>query len=114
MLIVRHCWGRLHDKARRLFYKHGLDKTADHNAVMIMLVTTSRELLIYGDRGINERVADGYWDSIRDQMVARFKAGQAGQGLCDAVQQVGQALAEHFPKGAGDINELPDGVAHDE
>jgi uncharacterized membrane protein len=114
LLIVRHCWGDLHRKAGRLFRRHGLDKTEQRNAVMVMLVTTNRQLLIYGDRGIHEQVGEGFWDSIRDQMVRRFKAGEVGEGLCDAIHQIGQRLAEFFPRREGDVNEIPDGVAHDE
>lgn len=114
VLIVRHCWGRLEDKAARLFHKHGLDRTAGRNAVMIMVVTTNRQLLIHGDEGIHEKVGEGFWDAIRDRLVDGFKAGRVGGALCDAVGELGRAMAEHFPVAEGDVNEIADGVAHDE
>lgn len=114
LLIVRHCWGDIHRKAASLFHKHGLDKTALRNAVMIMLVTTNREFLIYGDQGIHERVGEGYWVVVRDELIKGFKAGRVGSALCEAIRDIGRKLVEHFPASENDVNEIPDGVAHDE
>ncbi len=114
LLIVRHCIDDLRRKAARLFRKHGLDKTAQRNAVMIMIVTTNRELLIYGDQGIHQHVQDDYWNSVRDQIIEGFKAGQHGHALQQAIIAIGNTLAEHFPIQPGDINEIPDEVAYDE
>ena len=114
LLIVRHCWSDIYQKAGRLFRKHGLDKTAGRNAVMVMLVTTNRQFIIYGDRGIHERVGEGYWRHVRDDMARGLKTGRVREALCGAISEIGRTLAEHFPAREGDVNELPDGVAHDE
>lgn len=114
VLIVRHCWGDIHQKASRLFRKHGLDKTAGRNAVMLMLVTTNRQFLIYGDRGIHERVGEGYWEAIRDELARGLKSGRVGEALCGTIKAIGGKLAEHFPVRGHNPNELEDGVAHDE
>ena len=34
--------------------------------------------------------------------------GRTGDGMAEAVTQIGAVLAEHFPRSAGDTNELPD------
>ncbi len=114
LLIVRHCFDDIRRKASRLFRKHGLDKTVQRNAVMIMIVTTNRELLIYGDQGIHQYVQDDYWTSIRDQIVEGFKAGLHGHTLQQAIIAIGNTLAEHFPIQPGDVNEIPNEVAYDE
>ena len=58
VVVARHCWTDLRDKAKSLFQQHELHKTADRNAVMVLLVLANREFLVYGDRGIHEKVGE--------------------------------------------------------
>ncbi|MFA7237841.1 MAG: TPM domain-containing protein [Phycisphaeraceae bacterium] len=113
LLIVRHCWGKLHEKARRLFYKHGLDRTAERNAVMILLVTSNREFLIFGDQGIHQHVGPNFWLDVRDAMANEFRAGRVIEGLETGIGRIGEKLAAHFPAKANNPNELSDEVAND-
>jgi len=113
-MLVRHCWGDLRDKAERLFHKHKLDRTAQHNCVLVLLVIANHEFVIYGDSGIHSRVGEGFWVDVRDAMGACFRDDRFGDGLCEGVRLIGQKLSEHFPIQADDRNEIPDGVAHDE
>lgn len=113
LLIVRHCWGKLHEKARRLFYKHGLDRTAERNAVMILLVTSNREFLIFGDQGIHQHVGLNFWLDVRDAMANEFRAGRVIEGLETGIGRIGEKLAAYFPAKANHPNELRDEVAYD-
>jgi putative membrane protein len=36
------------------------------------------------------------------------REGRAADGICAAIERVGGVLAEHFPRSAGDTNEIPD------
>lgn len=114
LVIVRHCLGDLERKAARVFRKFGLHETAERNGVLILLVTTNREFLIHGDEGIHERVGQGFWDDIRDRMGRRFREGDFGDGLCEAIRTIGDRLAEQFPRRADDRNELPDEVGYED
>jgi uncharacterized membrane protein len=110
VVIVRQCWTDLRKKARKIFKKHGLDKTAGRNCVLIALVTTNRELLIYGDRGIHEKVGQHFWDEARNAMIAKFKEDEFGEGLSAGIHLVGQKLAPLFPYQEGDVDEISNEV----
>lgn len=112
--IVRHCWDRIHIKAARIFRKLGLHKTAQRNCVLILLVTTNREFLIYGDQGIHERVGQGFWDDVRNAMENKFREDRFGEGLVEGIRRIGDKLAAHFPRGREDRNEISDEVAHED
>jgi uncharacterized membrane protein len=98
VILVRHCWFGLQRKARKLFLRHALDNTSRRNCVMIMLVTSNRQFLVYGDRGIHEHVGGEFWRSIRNVMAGHFRSGRFAQGLCAGVREIGQRLAAHFPR----------------
>jgi uncharacterized membrane protein len=110
VVLVRHCWTNIHAKAAQVFKKHGLDKTELRNCAMIMVVLANREFLIYGDEGIHEKVGQDFWDDVRDAMLAKFKQGEFGEGLCVGVQRIGEKLAQHFPFQADDKDEISDDI----
>ena len=114
LVIVRHCWGDLREKALRTFRKLGLDRTRRHNAVLIMIVSANRQLAIYGDRGINRHAGEDFWFDVRDEMLEAFRARQVGEGLCRGIERIGEKLAAFFPRDEADINEIRDDVAFDE
>ena len=58
VIVLHYCWTDIRNKAQALFAKHKLRETKDRNAVMILLVLANREFLVYGDKGIHERVDD--------------------------------------------------------
>jgi uncharacterized membrane protein len=114
LIVCRYNWTNIRDKARRLFHKHGLHKTEQRNAVLILIVTTNREFLVFGDSGITKKVGVDFWVSARDAMQNHFRADRVGEGMQQGIEIIAKSLSEHFPRLAGDKNELPDEVTHDE
>lgn len=114
LAIVRHCWTSIWAKAAGVFRKLGLHKTAERNCVLILLVTTNREFLIYGDKGIHEKVGQPFWDDVRNVMAGRFAEGRFSVGLEEGIGRIGAKLARHFPHPKDDRNEIPDNVAYAE
>ncbi len=114
VVVVRHCWGKIEDKARRVFRKEGLHRTTDRNCVLILLVTANREFMIYGDSGIHDQAGQGFWDEIRDQMAARFRRDAFGEGLREGIELIGRRLAQKFPPREGRANEISDEIALEE
>jgi uncharacterized membrane protein len=108
VVLVRHCWGRLTDKASSLFVKYGLDQLPDRNGVLILLVLANRELLIYGDQGINEKVTDDFWVNMHNQMITAFENNDMGEGLATGIRQIGEQLSQHFPRGHEHVNIVED------
>ena len=48
------------------------------------------------------------WGEAMTALIAAVREGRAGDGICAAIERVGVVLEEHFPRSAGDINEIPD------
>ena len=113
LVLASHCWGSIWDKAGSIFRKRGLKGTQERNAVLILLVTTNRELLIYGDEGIHQKAGQSLWDDVKEQMLAEFRKDDFVAGLKLGVERIGQKLEEFFPPRPDDINEIPDGVVHE-
>lgn len=113
VVVTRYGWGPLLQKGEALFRKHKLHETPGRNAVMILLVLANREVLVFGDKGIDERVGDDFWSGTRDAMLEHLRDGRLGDGLVAGVERVGGQLAEYFPAGADNPDELSNEVVHD-
>lgn len=113
VILTRYCWGPLLYKGEALFRKHKLHETRDRNAVMILVVLANRELLLFGDQGIDEKVDGGFWLETRDAMLGPLRDGRLADGLVAGIERVGGQLAEHFPAGANNPDELGNEVVYD-
>ena len=111
--VLRYCWVDIREKAQAIFQKHRLHETRLRNACLILVVLANREFLIYGDRGINEKVADDFWLFVRNAMQQEFHSGRLAEGICTGVEIVGDQLAQYFPHDADDENEVSNDVVHD-
>ena len=98
-------------KAQDVFQKLGMHRTALRNGVLIYLACNTKVFSIIGDKGINERVDEHFWEDVIEIMSARFKDGQFAEGLAEAVTAVGAKLKTFFPYSPEDINEQPDEIS---
>lgn len=114
LVIARHCWGSIRDKARSVFRSFGLEGTAGRNCVLILVITTNREFLIYGDRAVHEKVGQSFWDDVRDEMLSRFRESRFGDGMALAATRVGEKLSGWFPHQADDVDEIPNEVGYED
>jgi uncharacterized membrane protein len=109
--IENHCKGDSVEHASKMFNKLKMHKTAERNAVLFFLAVTDRVFVIYGDSGINAKVPEDFWDSIRDQMLVYFREKKFTQGLCEGIRMAGEKLQEHFPHQKDDKDELTNEVS---
>jgi len=103
----------LEARARRRFEKLGMTQTPHRNGVLIYIAPNLRQFQILGDTGVHEKCGDDFWKETAGEMEADFRRGAFTDGILRGVEKVGQVLAEHFPREAGDTNELPDEVTED-
>ncbi len=101
---------RVNEAALREFYARGLYRTREENGILIFLSCFERRVVVLGDRGIHEKMGDHHWNDVRDKIIRGIREGRASEGICAGIESCGQALAEHFPRRADDVNELPDHV----
>ena len=88
-----------------------MHRTAERHGVLIYLAVDDRTLAVVGDAGIHEKVGDRHWESVRDGMLDRLRAGAPRAALVGAIEAVGRELAAYFPRRPGDVNELSDEVS---
>lgn len=99
------------DRAMEVFHYLKMDNTKQQNGVLIYVAVNDKTFVIYGDKGINDVVPSGFWDSTKDIMQSHFKNGHFKQGLIEGVLKAGKELETHFPWVHGDINELPNDIS---
>jgi uncharacterized membrane protein len=98
--------GDVLDQASFIFKKLGMHNTDLRNGVLIYLALKNRQFAIIGDAGINHKVPEGFWDSIKDEMTGFFREGKFTEGLIAGITRSGEKLKEHFPYQRDDQNEL--------
>lgn len=85
-------------------------RTTGRTGILIYLSMAEHRAEIVADRAITQKVDPAVWGAAMAAMVDEVKAGRTGHGMALAVGHVGAVLAEHLPRAAGDVNELPDRV----
>lgn len=99
-------WSSVKNQAIKDFYEYGLDKTRDKTAVLILVVLSSGNIEVLGDKGINDKVSDGYWAGVVEMIADGFKSNKGADGICRAVTEVGNLLKDNFPRKPDDVNEI--------
>lgn len=99
---------RAHAAAIRLFKAGTEQRTRDHTGVLIYLSMADHRAEILADSAIAAKVAPEVWGEAMGDMLAEIRKGCVAEGLAAGIRDVGFVLAEHFPKPAGDKNQLPD------
>jgi putative membrane protein len=99
---------RVRRRAILLFRTAAEARTRGRTGVLIYLSLDEHRAEIVADRAINDKVAPEAWGDAMATLIDSIRAGRAGEGLAEAVRQVGLVLAPHFPREQDDINELPD------
>lgn len=99
------------DRAREIFAKLQMEHTADRNAVLVYLAHRHREIALYADEGIYNKVGHEFWEMEIDKMVKNFSADDLAGGIEQCVIEVCNVLQHHFPYDREvDKNELPDEI----
>jgi uncharacterized membrane protein len=111
VFVSHHKVADVQATAREQFEKLGMTATRERNGVLIFVAPRSRVFAILGDAAIHAECGDGFWSELATTMSAAFKQGQLTEGLVQTITRAGDLLAEHFPRGEDDRNELPDAIA---
>jgi putative membrane protein len=98
---------RAHAQAMQQFFAQGLHRTENRTGVLIFAAVAERYAEIVADAGINAKVTPQVWDKAIAALIEGIKQGRASDGFVAAIEQCGAVLAEHFPPGALNRDELP-------
>ncbi|MDC6405181.1 MULTISPECIES: TPM domain-containing protein [Maribacter] len=99
------------ERAKEIFHLLKMDNTKEGNGVLIYVAVHDKKFVICGDKGINDVVPKGFWDSTKDIIETHFKKGQFKQGLVAGILEAGKELKVHFPWHANDTNELSNEIS---
>lgn len=112
VFIEKHCsWMDAMDRAGEIFYSLKMQETSLRNAVLVYIAIKDKQLAVFGDEGIHNKVGTAYWNQVVTDMLYNFNKNDYGKGLAECVIQVGDALKKHFPYDKEtDKNELPDEI----
>jgi uncharacterized membrane protein len=99
------------ERALEVFYFLKMDETALRNGVLLYIAVESKKFAILGDKGINEKVPENFWDTEKDIVLTHFSKGETTKGLELAIAEIGNKLKEFFPYQSNDTNELSDEIS---
>ncbi len=108
--VTRRVPKNLEERAARRFELLGMTKTSLRNGVLIYIAPKARQFRILGDLGIHEKCGEGFWKEVATAMEESFRRGELTEGVVRGVEKVGEVLSRHFPRRAGDRNELPNAI----
>lgn len=112
--LDHRCPGEPMARAVEVFERLAMHQTEHRAGVLVYVAVGDRKLAVIGDAGIHARVGQAYWDALVARVLAHLREGRPRDGLMHAVEEVGSALAMHFPRRRDDRNELSDRVSLDD
>jgi putative membrane protein len=99
---------RVRARAVDLFKVGTESKTVGRTGVLLYLSMREHRAEIVADESIASKVSPEVWGDAMLALIEHVRDGRPGEGMAEAVRQMGKVLAEHFPKGSENPNELPD------
>jgi putative membrane protein len=98
---------RAHDKAVEQFLAQSLHTTRGRTGVLIFVSFAERYAEVIADDGIYRKVRPILWEEVIAELTSHLARGTRDQGFITAIGICGKVLAEHFPPGHADKDELP-------
>src|SRR5690606_18055868 len=99
---------RVRARAVDLFKVGTEAKTLGRTGVLLYVSLREHRADIVADEAIAARVAPAVRGDAMEALIEQVRQGKPGAGMAEAVRRMGIVLAEHFPKGEDNPNELPD------
>jgi putative membrane protein len=98
---------RAHERAVEQFLVQNLHTTEGRTGVLIYVSFAERFAEVIADNAIYKKVPPESWERIVDELTGHLGRGARDKGLIAAIGACGKLLAQHFPPGRHDADELP-------
>lgn len=98
---------RAHRHAMEQFLAQNLHTTKGRTGVLIFVSVAEHFAEVIADEGIYKKVPPTTWETVVDGLTEKIRARRPADGFVDAIKACGAILAEHFPPGSANRNELP-------
>jgi uncharacterized membrane protein len=112
--IDKWCKGDVMQRAKNVFEKLKMHETSERNGVLIYIALGDKKLAILGDKGINEKVPEDFWNLAYSSMRTLFAENNYAKGLQIGIGMAGEKLRTYFPYQKDDKNELSNAISYDE
>ena len=99
--------GRAHQRAVEQFLAQSLHTTKGRTGVLIYVSFAEHYAEVLADDGIYRKVRPTVWEEVIAELTGHLARGTRTQGFVAAIEMCGKILAEHFPPGRADADELP-------
>jgi putative membrane protein len=99
---------RVRRRALELFRVAAEHRTAGRTGVLLYVSLAEHRAEIVADQAIHSQVEPDVWGEAMAALVTEVKAGRPGEGMAQAVEQIGTVLARVLPKTLDNPNEIPD------
>jgi putative membrane protein len=99
---------RVRRRAITIFRAAAERRTAGRTGILIYLSMAERRAEIVADEAITKVTTPETWGEAMAALLVEVKQGRPAEGIVAAIERVGAVLAEHFPRSAGETNEIPD------
>ena len=99
------------DRAAEIFFGLQMERTAQRNAVLVYVAMKDRQLAIFADEGIYQKLGKEYWHNEVRETISNFNREDYAAGIRQCINDIGEALHTYFPYDEKiDKNELPDEI----
>lgn len=99
---------RVRKRAVSLFTVSTDHRTVGRTGILLYLSMREHRAEIVADDAIVGKVEPAVWGDAMVALIDLVREGKPGEGMAEAVKQMGKVLTEHFPKTDNNPNELPD------
>jgi putative membrane protein len=99
---------RVRRRAIELFKAGAERRTVGRTGILIYLSMGEHRAEIVADEAITGVTSPETWAEAMAALLEQAREGRFADGIIAAIELVGGVLAEHFPKSAGNPNEIPD------
>ena len=83
--IEAHTDNDHYEHAMNVFGELKMHETKLGNGVLFYVAVSDHKFVILGDKGINDKVAEDFWDTTKEMMQNHFRKGAFKQGLVDGI-----------------------------
>ncbi len=97
-------------RAEAEFHREGLGATQGQTGILLFISLLEHQAVVLADKGIAGKLGESVWRDVVATLLEGPKSGQWADRLEKALRQSGALLAEHFPAGHVNNNELPNHV----
>jgi putative membrane protein len=96
--------------AWRMFDQTGMRATRQRNGALIVMMPRMKKVVVLGDCALHAVVSADYWNEAVAAMIRRMHEAGPLAALREGLRHLGDTLSVHWPRQAGDVNELSDEI----